>query len=297
MAKVLITGGAGLLGKALIKYKPKNFNVYATYYPELPIDIVEGCDPYCLDVQDGAEVEEIFNITEPDIVVHTAGLANVDYCESHKEESWQVNVNGTKNIISACIKKECKLIYISSNAVFDGENAPYKEEDKVNPLGIYGMEKVECEKIVANSGLEYAIARPILMYGWNNKNERNNPVTWLIDCLRSGKEVFMVDDIYCNPLLDFNCAEAIWAIVELNRRGVYHIAGKDCANRYEFAVETARVFELDENLIKPVKNDFFKNIALRPKNTCYVTKKMEEDLKVRPMGIKEGLLFMKEHLS
>ena len=295
MKNALIIGGTGLLGKALINSVSDNFQIAATYYPTSLLIPTEKCEFFYLDILDKNGIFDLFEKLRPEIVIHAAGLTSVDYCERHKKESWKVNVCGTQNILLACKKYKAKIIYISSNAVFDGKNAPYREEDKINPVNYYGMEKAECEKLTSGSRIDYAIVRPILMYGWNNKNERSNPVTWLLDSLEKGKEIKMVDDVYSNPLLSKNCAEAIWAIIKLNRSGIYHIAGRDCISRYDFAIETARVFELEEKLIRPVKSTFFKNIAPRPRNTCYVTMKMEKDIGLKPDGIKEGLLYMKDN--
>jgi len=139
------------------------------------------------------------------------------------------------------------------------------------------------------------VARLMTMYGWNNPSERKNTVTLLLSKLTKGETVQMVDDIYNNHLFAGNCADAIWAIVKLDKSGTYHIAGNDCISAYELALKTAEVFELDKTLIKRVKSDFFKFPALRPKNTCYATAKMAKELRVRPLGVKEGLLYMKQH--
>ena len=105
------------------------------------------------------------------------------------------------------------------------------------------------------------------MYGWNLDVERKNPVTWLIDLLKKKKQVNMVDDIFSNPLYVKDCADVIWKIIELDKEGVFHVAGEDEMSRYDFACITAEVFGLDKSLIKPVKNSFFEGIAPRPVNT------------------------------
>lgn len=204
------------------------------------------------------------------------------------------NLDGTKNIIEACREVNARMIYTSSNAVFDGENPPYSESDSVNPLNYYGQIKVKEEEAFRNSGLKYAVARPILMYGWNLDVERKNPVTWLIDLLKAGKSVNIVDDIICNPLFVQDCANVIWKIVTLNREGVFHIGGEDEMSRYEFACITAEVFGLDGNLIRAVRNSFFKGIAPRPRNTTYCTDKIKKELQMLPMGVREGLRVMKD---
>jgi len=186
------------------------------------------------------------------------------------------------------------MIFTSTNAVFDGEHAPYSEEDEPNPINYYGKTKLEAEALVRKRGAKHAVARLMTMYGWNNPSERQNHVTWLLSKLTRRETVYVVDDIYNNHLLVDNCANALWAMVKLDKREIYHIAGKDCISTYELALETATAFGLDKNLIKRVKNDFFKTVAPRPKNTCYTTNKMEKELGVKPLGVREGLFYMKQ---
>lgn len=292
--KVFITGGTGLLGHHLLKTAPKSCIIGSTYFPEYKKDyILHSCEGYHVDISDRNAVLEVIRQFRPDTVIHAASIASVDYIERNKEESRRTNYNGICNFIEACREIKAALIFVSSNAVFDGENPPYKEEDIVNPLNYYGKLKVEEEEAIRSSGLDYSIVRPILMYGWNLDVERKNPVTWLIDMLKDNISVNIVDDIFCNPLYVKNCADVIWKIIELNRKGVFHVAGEDEISRYEFACITAEVFGLDRNLINPVKNSFFKGIAPRPVNTTYCIDKIKRELDIYPQGVREGLKAMR----
>lgn len=283
------------MGHYLVKSAPKKYNVSCSFFPANKRDSINyNCSKYHLDIRDRDVVLKTIKKIKPACVIHTASIASVDYVEKNREEAMINNLGGTKNIIEACREVNARMIYTSSNAVFDGENPPYSENDSVNPLNYYGQIKVKEEEAFRNSGLKYAVARPILMYGWNLIVERKNPVTWLIDLLKAGKSVNIVDDIICNPLFVQDCANVIWKIVTLNREGVFHIGGNDEMSRYEFAFITADVFGLDRNLIRAVRNSFFKGIAPRPKNTTYCIDKIKKELQMFPMGVREGLRVMKD---
>jgi dTDP-4-dehydrorhamnose reductase len=276
-----------------VRTAPKEFEVAASYNKNAMI--TERARFIQIDITDKTRVFEVFDEIKPEVLIHTAAVANVDYCETHKEEVWRVNVIGTANLLDACDKHSTKMIFTSTNAVFDGEHAPYSEEDEPNPINYYGKTKLEAEALVRERGTNHAVARLMTMYGWNNPGERQNHVTWLLSKLAKGEAVHMVDNIYNNHLFVDNCADALWAMVRLDGEGIYHIAGKDCISTYELAMETADVFELDKTLIKLVKSDFFKFPAQRPRNTCYTVDRMKKELGVKPVGVREGLLYMKQH--
>jgi dTDP-4-dehydrorhamnose reductase len=293
MTRILLTGGTGLLAKSLLESSPADFDLFATYYPDRSLTGVDPRVQNLVDVRDPAQVNAVFDEVRPDVVIHTASIGNVDYAEKHRQEAWDVNVGGTQNMLAGCARHQARMIFISSNAVFDGEHPFYAEDDQVHPINYYGQLKVEGEQVVAQSGVASAIVRPILMYGWPYAGERANPVTWWVSSLEQGKPLKVVDDVHSKPLLAPNCAEAIWVILRGNRTGTYHIAGADHVTLYQFAVETARVFDLDERLIEPVPSSYFPEIAPRPRDTSFKTDRMAEQLQVRPVGIREGLLYLK----
>jgi dTDP-4-dehydrorhamnose reductase len=236
---------------------------------------------------------DIFEWAKPEVVIHTAGIGSVDYAEQNKEETHRVNVGGTQTIINLCRKKNIRLIYISSNAVFNGNDPLYSEENNVNPINYYGKLKVEAEELVKESKIDWAIVRPILMFGWPYPGERSNHVLFWLNALRSGKPVKVVDNVFSKPLYAQSCAQTIWAIIEQKKNGLYHVAGMDHMSLYEFALLTADVFELDGSLITPVPDSYFPELAPRPRDTSFSTKKMERELGVKPMSVREGLLHMK----
>ena len=298
--RVLVTGGTGLVGRYLLRHMKDHAEILATHLEDKAFDWIPGVR-YCrMDVADRENVVRIFREADPDIVVHTASIGDVDFCERHKDKARSVNLEGTGNALDGARSSGAKFIFISSNAIFDGKRPFYKETDEPNPVNYYGTLKVETENMVSNSALEYAIVRPILMYGWNDQSERPNPVTWLLAKLRKKENVRVVDDIYCTPLLADACARALRSIIVNDKRGIYHIGGRDRVSRFDFAVKTAETFGLDRGLIEPVPNSYFKSIASRPKDTSYSTEKMEKELDMRPIGVEEGLSLMmseRERLS
>ena len=293
---VLVTGGTGLLGKGMEETLPAGWNIVSLHQRDYKVT-GSRARHLVLDIRDKRAVDRLFERRRFDAVVHAAGIASVDYVETHYAESLESNIVGTLNVTSACRRADAHLIYVSTNAVFDGKKAPYRESDPVAPVNKYGRLKVECERLVQETLAKWTIVRPILMYGWNHVVTRPNPATWIYDKLMRGEPVSMVTDVHENPLYNASCGRALWAAIARRPSGIFHLGGRDCVNRYEFALAVAEVFGLDAALIKPVTSKAFPNIAPRPKNTTFVTTRMKRALGVKPLGLREGLAAMKAAMS
>jgi dTDP-4-dehydrorhamnose reductase len=289
---VLITGGTGLLGKGMEETAPGGWRIVSVHQRDYKVEDSHA-EHRVLDIRDKVAVDDLFDEVRFDAVVHAAGIASVDYVEKHYAESLESNIVGTLNICSAARRQGTHLIYVSTNAVFDGTKAPYAESSPVAPVNKYGRLKVECERLVAETQPSFAILRPILMYGWNHSVTRPNPATWIYDKLLRGETVELVDDVTENPLFNLQCGRALWAAVKTRLTGIVHLAGKTAVNRYEFGLALAKVFDLDASLIKRVTSARFAGIAPRPPNTTLSTKRMQKELGVAPMTLSEGLKAMK----
>lgn len=294
--RVLITGGTGLLGFALQQLAPKYIQGFSVYFPERSLPVPLAFNMLAADVTDRMQMQSVFEWAKPDVVIHTAAIGSVDFAERNRQETRKVNVGGTEVVTALCHTFGSRLIYISSNAVFDGRTPFYSEAAPVNPINYYGQLKVEAEKVVRESSTLWAIVRPILMYGWPYQGERENPVVWWIRSLKGGKPIKVVDNVFSKPLPAWSCAEVVWEVIRQQRTGVYHAAGKDHLSLYQFAIQVAEVFDLDAGLITPVPDSYFPEIASRPRDTSFDTTKMEHELGVKAVGVKDGLVRMKsEH--
>ncbi len=293
---IFITGSTGLLGSTLLRLAPENVILGASYNVNTIVPDVQ-CAYYHVDITKADQVNAAIKEFKPDIIIHTAAIATPDYCDKHQEEANSVNVNGTENLIAACQKNGSSFVYITTNGVYDGKNSPYDEKKQPNPIDFYGKTKYEGEKMTKNSDVPYIIMRLITMYGWNNPKERQNPLTWLLKILGENKTpVNMVTDMYNNFLSVEEAAKAIWTAVGKEQFGeTFNIAGKECISRYDFSVAITKIFGLDTSMLYPVTLDFFKNFVPRPKNTCFVTKKMQSVLQQKPLGIHQGLQWYKSH--
>lgn len=290
-ARVLITGGTGLLGKALLQTAGPAWDVRATFHRSPPPP--EWRDRFLpLDVEDPASVELLFRQVRPEIIIHTASIGSVDEAERQPERVRRINLEGTQRIGQAASSAGARLAFISSNAVFDGKNPPYAEEDPVCPINQYGAIKAEIEEWLLKSRLKLLILRPILMYGWPFAGGRDNVVIRWVSSLEQGRRIRVAKDIVSMPLWAGSCAEAVWRALEKDLSGIVHVAGPDRVPLDEFARQTAHAFGLDPELVVPVLNEELGLEAPRPADTSFVTRRMREELGVEPLGIREGLLRM-----
>ena len=294
--RVLITGLSGFLGLALAQEAPASAEVVGvtrSFASNPPSD--RATNWIECDLEDAADAERCLEAASPDVVIHAAGEANVDNVQQTPLTGINSNAIATMNLAAACAKRGVHLIYISSNAVFSGEEAPYAEDSLASPVNHYGLVKLVSERIAVDLNPRTTVVRPILMYGWNDEGGRSNPVLMTITRLRSGEPVKMVDDVSENPLYVRQCAAAIWNIVADGQLGTFHLAGGTAVNRYELALAVAREFALDEALISAVHSDAFPTIARRPANTTFATSRMADVLGVEPLTLDAGLSAMHSH--
>ena len=178
--RLLVTGGSGLLGSNIARTAAQDFDVHATYHSrcsQMPkITFVQ------LDIRDKQQVGSVLKRIEPDLVIHAAALVNVDYCETHPEESWAINVEGTENVALVSKEVDAKMIFISTDSVFDGEKGMYAEEDVPHPLNMYARTKLEGERRVLHCLPDSTIVRTAF-YGWSLHNGISL-AEWVVGSLR-----------------------------------------------------------------------------------------------------------------
>jgi len=292
--KVLVTGGTGLLGKYLIERRPPDTEIAAIYVGDYFVKDHDKIKYFKIDVRDNDSHAELFNNFKPNVVIHTAAVGSPDFAEKNRKLTWDINVEGTKKLIVNSEKINSAFVYISSNGIYDGNNAPYSEESSAKPVNYYGEIKLQAEAIIRNSKTKTAIVRPILMYGWNHFFERQNIVTHALSKLREGKEVFVYNDVYSNPLYADSCAITIWKIISEDKYDTYNVGGAERISIFELIRKVADIFNLDKNFVHPVQEGYFKELVKRPKDTSFRTEKMEKKLGLKPLSLDEGLRLMKE---
>ena len=286
--KILVIGGSGLLGNKLYQLlEESNYDVYSTFYKNP--NYAKNC--FQLDITSKDQVNHVLNKVSPDVVVQTAAYTNVDDCERNRDRAYDINVMGTKNIAIAANKLSAKLVYISTDYVFDGKKGLYIEDDPLNPINYYGLTKLEGEEIVKKICSNFIIARTSVIYGSN----KINFVTWIIDQLKKGKQIDIVTDQYVSPTLNIDLAEQLLGLIEKDARGVYHTAGGERISRYDFSMAIADVFDLDKDLINPAKMEDFNWPAKRPVDSSLDLSKISEIKK--PCIVKEGVKMLQEDLG
>ncbi len=299
MKKILITGSNGLLGQNIVHQllQRKDVDFLATSKGENRISSLAKNNYQPLDITDKKAVETLVNQYQPDVIINTAAMTNVDACEDHKEQCWEMNVNAVQYLVDASKKHQVHLIHLSTDFVFDGKNGPYKEDDTPNPLSYYGKSKYEAEQIIQNSGLQnWAIARTIIVYGVVEKMSRSNVVLWAKSALEKGEPINVVDDQFRSPTHASDLAKGCIAIADKTAQGIYHISGKEQMSILELVYRVADFYQLDKSIITPIKSATLNQKAHRPPVTGFILDKARKDLNYSPMSFEEGLKKTNEEL-
>lgn len=299
MTRILVTGSNGLLGTKLLEQAVtrEDIDIIAAARGDCRNAYVGSFAYVRLDVADGDAVHRALSIHRPDVVIHTAAMTDVDGCELRRDEAWTANVTATEHVAIACREIGARLVHLSTEYVYNGQAGPYSEDDPVDPLGWYARTKWEGEQRIRDAYIDSAIARTTVLYG-QAPNMRPNFVLWLLNRLRDGQSVNVVVDQVGSPTLADNLAQMILALALSHRSGVYHTVGDTVIGRYDFARLAARVFDLDETLVKPISTAELNQPSPRPLRAGLRMDRFKRDFPGIPvLGAEQGLMELKRQLA
>ena len=271
---ILIVGAKGQLGKELeLLLGEDSDNLIYTW------DIEE------LDITNGSQVINKITDLNPDVVINAAAYTAVDDCEENVNLTYRVNAYGPRNLAVACQKCNAKLVQISTDFVFDGENdKPYIEFDQENPINIYGKSKLAGEKLIKQFSNRYFILRTAWLYGEHG----DNFVKTMLSLAEKNEKLKVVDDQIGSPTSTKDLSLVIQKLIKTKLYGVYHASNQGQASWYQFAKE---IFNLTNTNIKvdPVSSKEFPRPAKRPKCSVMRNYSLEQSLDYKMRNWKKAL--------
>ena len=247
--KVLLTGSKGMLAKEFIS-ECRNRKDYTIIAPD-----EEECN-----ITDISSIKNAVNNISPQVLINCAAYTDVDACEVNKEKAFSINSEGVKNLVQVCKENNILLVHFSTDFVFDGENkSPYTEEDKPNPLNIYGESKLLGEQHLLNSHTGFFLIRTSWMYG----KGANNFVKAVVNKASNQSEIKMVDDQIGNPTWSRDIVDMTLRLLETKQYGIYNYSNEGECSWYEFACEIINVLSNSKNKFHPTKIIPIKSVQLK----------------------------------
>jgi dTDP-4-dehydrorhamnose reductase len=285
--RALVIGASGQVGAALLHaLRSRGHEAHGTYAQHAAAGLVH------LDLADHTAVERVAAQARPEWIFCPAGLSFVDYCEDHPDEAMAANRDGPAGVARAAEALGAGFVYYSTDYVFDGKGGPFGEDDTPRPLCVYGRSKHEGEQAVLAACRRAVIVRPSVVYG--PERQEKNFVYQLIRASRAGQGFRLAVDQKASPSFNPDVAEASVELAEGDLHGIWHIAGPEVLDRYEFALRICREFGLDTSRLSAVTTASLTQKASRPLDGGLTVAKAQARLKTRLRGPAEGLHAMRE---
>ncbi|AFZ18680.1 SDR family oxidoreductase [Allocoleopsis franciscana] len=284
MKKLLVTGASGFLGWNLCQIAKQEWDIYGTSFShaiEIP-----GITLLKVDLRDFEELKRIFQEIQPDAVIHTAAQSSPNICQSNPEESHKINVTASCNLAGLCADYSISCAFTSTDLVFNGLNAPYKETDSVSPVNLYGEQKVMAEEGMLERYPMTAVCRMPLMFGVAAPPAQSFMQPF-IQTLREGKELSLFTDEFRTPASGSTAAKGLLLALE-KVNGRIHLGGKERMSRYDFGRSLVEVFELPSEGLKGCGQADVKMAASRPPDVS-LDSSMAFDLGYAPLSLREEL--------
>lgn len=292
MARILVVGGAGLLGQHVLREaRRRGHEAIGTCRGAAPASLAGPWVP--LDLRDGAVLRRTVRDAAPDLVVNAAALTDVDGCEARPEEARAVNAVAPGILAEAAGDAKADFVHASTDYVFDGEG-PATEDTEPRPLSAYGRTKREGEVLVRRAYPASLILRLSAVFGWNTLSAKANSVTWILQKVEAGQEVPLFTDQRITPTYAGTAAGATLDLWAAKARGTFHVACRDCLSRLEMGRAVVEAFGIPGARLVPVAMASVSLKAPRPRAPCLVVRRVEETLKRNMPGFRECLEDMRE---
>lgn len=287
MKKLLITGASGFLGWNLSSIACSKYTVTAVSNRnvfKLPAISVRRCD-----ITDYQQLKTLMLSEKPDAVVHLAAASDPNYCQTHPEETFKINVDTSSNLAGLCADLKAACVFTSSDLVFNGKNPPYKEDDDTDPLNTYGLQKMTAEQKMHSRYENVTICRMPLMYG--------NAPTWAksfiqpwIEQLQKGKPLSLFTDEFRSPVSARDACKGL--LLALEKPGeIFHLGGPQRLSRYEMGKILLEITGYPHTLLKPCKQQDVQMAAPRPSDVSLDISKAS-NLGFQPGTMRDELSFI-----
>ena len=274
MTRILVTGVSGLLGINLAHETMRAYDIVGVDRGKLvnaPFKIWKA------DLLDPGAVDAILNSVCPNWLINCAALADLEACENTPNLARALNTDLPAQMAKACRSRDISFAHISTDAVFDGEkDGFYTEEDSPNPLGVYSQTKLDGERAVLNENKNAIVAR-VNFYGWSLSGKRSLAEFFHHNLTNNKSMSGFTDVIFC-PMFVNHTARILIKMLEKNLSGLYHLVGTQAMSKYQFGVEIARKFSLQEGEISPKSILASSLTARRAHNLALSTHKLSTDL-------------------
>lgn len=278
--KELIIGGSGFLGSKLASSEPfKDANF--TYLNQKTSFIEKNKNrSFCMNLIKEEEISKVLLSTNPSLIIHCGGITDTDLCEREKEFSWRVNVEGTENLM---LYYNNKIIYFSTDYIFDGKNAPYNENSKPNPINHYGITKLKAEEIILRRK-ENLVVRVSGLYGINKNNNK------FIDRFTDQDKVYAHTNLISSPTYIEDIIDNIQILTYLS--GIIHLSSGESISRYDFVKKINDSLHLSKEII-PCEYRNKDSMAKRPHNSSLTT--LNNKIKTTPINIALGEMVRQQY--
>jgi len=287
--RIGVTGASGMLGTALVTHLSKFYKVFATSRSKG----IEGknIEWDCFDLIDIVLLDKWLDKVRPDVVIHCAAIINVDACEENVDLATKLHVETTKVIANYLDCNNGRLIYISTDSVFDGKKqSPYSESDLVNPLNVYAKTKLMGENSVRLT--ENGLVLRVNIVGWTNENKTSFS-EWILNGLIENIPLNLFYDVYFSPLNVYDLSLIIEKIIDKPIFGLYHCASSDSISKYDFGKKIAEIFQLSDSNINRVSVKSMKFKASRAKNMALNIDKISSILEYDFPSVIDAIKLMK----
>jgi dTDP-4-dehydrorhamnose reductase len=283
--KLLITGASGFLGWYIGQAAAPDWEVYGTYHHHPTI--APNCHPIALDLTDTAALNECFAQLRPAAVIHAAALAQPNACQADPTLSYKINVLASFHIAIACADFGIPCVFTSSEQVFDGTQAPYREDDPRSPINLYGEHKALAEAGMLARHDQMAICRMPLMFG--AVPHADSFIQPFIQRLKSGERLQAFTDEIRMPLSGWDAAQGLLLALKQQHRGILHLGGKASLSRFAMAQTLVEVLGIESAAIEPCRQADVKMAAPRPADLS-MDSAIAVSLGFDPQDFRSGLL-------
>lgn len=289
--RIWVVGANGFTGRRILSFLSAT-GKYEVVGCSLRPDLWPGSGDYHfvrLDMNDFPAVEDLFRTLTPDVVINTSALSVADYCETHHEEAYAINVAAVEHLAECCVRTGSRLLHFSTDFVFDGKReGTYTEEDLPAPVNYYGQTKYLGERAVASICDDYAIIRVVVVYGKPLPGQHGNILQLVKTRLENRQEIRVVSDQWRTPTWVEDIARGVELLLPATHRGIYHICA-ECLPISEIAYRVADYFHLDRSLIHPVTTEEMNEATPRPRFSGLSIEKARKDLGYSPSSLEEGM--------